>query len=62
MKQTKIIICPACKLVQDEDVLNLASDSGDMSGSIEHSCQKCNTGFTIKYEIKAFLEIKSKRR
>lgn len=56
MEQTEKVKCPHCQVVQEEDIHDLASDTGDMEGSFKCECESCGDEFTVEFEYKSYLK------
>lgn len=56
MDQTSKIKCPTCKAVQEEDIQDLAMDTGEMDGHFPHTCEKCGSNFTVEYKFEPFIK------
>lgn len=56
MNQTSKVICPKCNKEQNEDIHDLAMDTGEMEGEFSHICEHCNEGFTVEFVYKPYVK------
>ena len=48
MESNEAIICPNCRELQDDSILDLL-DVGDMEGEFEMHCIECTEPFRVKF-------------
>lgn len=50
MNQTTKIKCPACGVIQSEDIIDL-TEGGSLDGKFKHDCEGCQKTFTVEFEF-----------